>query len=172
MGLVDDALSGLFGGAVVNAARVQRGRRRAPRRFVRVVETPWPRVAAACVGALVAAALALAVLLVGFFVMALRDDTLGIGLLALFGPVAIGGLGALVPMMVGGVGLADRAWARDGSVRIELGLVGFGSLMLLVLPYVTTMWWPIGVAALPGLVLVVIAIWPEPWREPSATLTV
>lgn len=164
MGLVDDALSGVFGAAAVDGARVRRVRRRS-RRFVRVVATPWPRVAAGCVGVLVSSVVALAVLLIGLLVTAMSDDTLGIGLLAIFGPVALGGLGALFPVVAGGVALANRAWARDGSVRIELGLVGLGWLLLLVLPYLTTLWWPMGMAALPGIVLVVIAIWPEPWRE-------
>jgi hypothetical protein len=164
VGLVDDALSGVFGAVVADAARVRRPRRR-PRRFVRVVGTPWPRVAATCVGFLVAGVVALAVLLIAFLGTAMGDDTLGIGLLIILGPVAIGGLGALFPMVAGGVALANRSWAGDGSVRVELGLVGVGSLLLLVLPYLTTLWWPIGVAALPGVVLVVIALWPEPWRE-------
>jgi hypothetical protein len=164
MGLVDDALSGLFGAVVADAARIRRVRRRAPR-FVRVVDTPWPRVAATCVGVLVAGVAALALLLIGLLVAAMSDDTLGIGLAMIFGPVAIGGLGALLPMVTGGVALAKRAWARDGSARIELGLVGLGSLLLLVLPYLTTLWWPLGVAALPGVVLVTIASWPAPWRE-------
>lgn len=164
MGLVDDALSGLFGAAVADAGRVRRGRGR-PHRFVHVVQTPWPRVAATCVGVLVAGVVALAALLIGFLVMAMRDDTLGMGLLMIFGPVAIGGLGMLFPVVAGGVVLAKRAWSRDGSVRIELGLVGVGSLLLLVLPFLMTMWWMIWVSALPGVGLVVIAVWPEPWRE-------
>lgn len=162
MGLFDDALSGLFGAAGADAGRGGRGRRP---RFVHVDPTPWPRVAATCVGVLVAGIVALAALLIGFLVMAMRDDTLGMGLLMIFGPVAIGGLGMLFPVVAGGVVLAKRAWSRDGSVRIELGLVGVASLLLLVLPFLMTLWWPMGVAALPGVVLVVIAVWPEPWRE-------
>ena len=164
VGLVDDALSGWLGAVVADGARARRSRRPS-RRFVRVVDTPWPRVAATCVGVLVAGVIALAVLLIGLLVMAMTDDTLGIGLLVIFGPVAVGGLGVLFPLVAGSVALANRAWACDGSVRIEIGLVGVGSLLLLVLPYLTTLWWPIGVAALPGVILVSIAIWPEPWRE-------
>jgi hypothetical protein len=70
---------------------------------------------------------------------------------------------------VGGLlAVAGRAWRRDGSARIELGLTGVGASLFLGFPYLATGSWPILLAALPAVALVAVVAWPAPWRPRQA----
>jgi hypothetical protein len=165
MGLLDDAASGLLG-AAAQGRRRRRSRVGVPRPFVRIVDTPWPKVAAAGIGVLVATAVALLVALGSVIVRAMSDDTLGLGLMLIFGPVVLAGAFAVLPIVGGLVNLAVRAWSMNGNTRIELGLVALAAIMVLAFPYLESWWWPLLLPLLAAVGVLAISIWPAPWREP------
>ncbi|HVF33655.1 MAG TPA: hypothetical protein VM933_11520 [Acidimicrobiales bacterium] len=120
--------------------------------------------AAACIAVLVAGVACVALGLLAFLALAVGDDTLGLGLLAVFGPFALAGLGAVVQVIVALSATARRAWRRDGGARVEVGLVGLAALLLLVPAYLGSAWWPLLLGVVPAVALVGLAAWPGPWR--------
>jgi hypothetical protein len=163
--VLGEVASAFIGAAAAQGRRRRLSRPSFRRPFLRIVDTPWPRVAAVGVGVLVAGAGALLVAVAGSLVASMADDTLGLGMLLLFGPVLLAGLGAVVPVIGGLMGVANRAWSMDGNARLELGLVAIAALMLLALPYLATLWWPLLLPGLAAAGVLAIAIWPAPWRE-------
>jgi hypothetical protein len=166
--LLDDVVAGVLGAAVADGRRRRWGPRGRDRpAFVRVVDTPWLRVAAGCLAALIVVPVVLLLLLAGALVAAMADDTLGLGLVLLFGPVALAGMGALVPIVAGGVSLAHRTWSGDGSTRVPLALAGAGGALLLGSVVVTVWWWPLLLPVAASVGLFAIAVAPAPWKEPD-----
>jgi hypothetical protein len=145
--------------------RDRQRRRRQPRQYVPVVETPWLRVAAMCVLVLTAALAAALVLVVVGLGALMTDDVLGLGILAMFGPFLVGGLVAMLPVVVAGAVTTRRAWTGDGSVRLELALAGVVTLAIVVFTTATVAWLPMLVLGLPAAALVGIAVWPTPWQR-------
>jgi hypothetical protein len=170
VGLLDEVGSGLFVAAASNGRRRRLARTRATyaRQFVRIVDSPWPKVAAAGMTLVAASAGALLLAGVGVLVSALTDDTLGLGFLVLLGPVLLGGALAVLPAIAGMLGVAHRAWNLDGSSRIELGFLAVAALMVLSMPILATGWWPLLVPTLAAFGVLGIVVWPAPWRQPPA----